>query len=115
MLGYHVTQEWTDGEDLKAFASLHPWSDETIRVLIQRALKMWEENWSVDKARDYYDHDAQHIHIHENLVEAQSFMEKHGGCVLEVVLDGLNIQRNEKSLFVPDVIPAERVRRLMCY
>lgn len=112
MLAYHVTQSWNEGDDLKAFAKMFPWNDETAEILMKRAAEMWHEDWSREKAEDYYFHRGQQLHLHETEEDARSFADEHGGIVLEIVLNGLQLKRNEENLYTEDVVPAERIRRI---
>ena len=112
MLAYHVTQDWTEGEDVLAFSTMYSWNDETIEILMKRAADMWHEVWTVEKAREYYDNRGRQIHLHETEDEARKFQDEHGGCILEVVIDGLELKKNSENLCIENRIPVNHVRRI---
>jgi len=110
MLAYHVTQDWVEGEDLKAFAEMYPWNEETIALLMRRASEMWHEVWSEEKCREYYTQRGQQIHLHETEDEARKFAEEHGGSILEIVVDGLELKRNSENLCIECIVPVDHIR-----
>jgi predicted RNA methylase len=81
-------------------------------MLLKRASDVWHEAWTVEKAREYYDNRGQQIHLHETEDDARKFAEEHGGSILKVILDSLEVKRNSENLYIERRIPADHVRRI---